>query len=831
MSQRKRDRNAIEQVTNIDINTEANNSSITPPTKKQRVNNHANIEKAGKRLIVWYQIAPFTKEQIDNILTHTEKGKNRPLILFADNEADNFCVRSKGKNKAPLPRTGNNLSDANSRLLSKYDNLKDDDNFLSVGIVTTFLNRQNCGTFTDFTRNIDENFKFVRTVIDRFHIRHLIVPAKYPSPSKQRGITHALSGAGLQLKHLRYIQQQIDEIEGTYAKTYYITEVPFFVGDGEKSYRSVIEKHRKRLLSSNKNGARSASDFDVNMTDPQNMITTPLQPLKAPTHTGKSGKSIPINCTRSDVVEKAPTVPTTPVMGEYAGEAEPTYETRYESHDVLPELPLSPVKRPASMIKPSPLLPSPIYDEDGDAQTIPSTPSTTRTELQNYVQYLSGLVQHQQMQLRLHQLQLWRLQTDDNCNPNIMPCDTPAPHSSAVVVARDDVNDNSESVYSSVRFVCFHVVSVMLLALIFYDPSSIFKLFWPSAYQNEEAKSRISFDVYLPLIILLYGLRQQTGSKTHDDVTTQTSEPERERRSSLSSWFHWLYQVLVAISKLFAIVAASYMMFALFADMSNSNVFGFDSDSDSIKGAMIQNTTTLMQDTFGGSNARDVAETVANDFVTFSESQTRVYDDVEEVPTYGVFKRLAGNVLLFYMTATLVWWLFGNFTKRAGIAWLTAVSLLSFVVYFGAYFMAMFIVGHHLEDGDEQMTKQQQLDILWNFIASKLMPLFISFGIVIPSVINWASSSSLRAIINWRSIGYTIGSALVIYCMRYYPIYTFYAFLLFGFLYMGLQCSAHCIDRKDHKNYVNTSTIQADMFGETPTPFAPFTAGTNPWYD
>ena len=119
------------------------------------------------------------------IFANTKKGSDRPLILLSDIDMDCFCNRiDTNSNKIKRREFNDDLPDNNSKLLCQYDNYWKD-NFCSVGILTTYVNRENCGDFNAFKVTVDKNFEMLKNLIDKNNTKYLIIPAKLPVSKKK----------------------------------------------------------------------------------------------------------------------------------------------------------------------------------------------------------------------------------------------------------------------------------------------------------------------------------------------------------------------------------------------------------------------------------------------------------------------------------------------------------------------------------------------------------------------------------------------------------------------------------------------------------------------
>eukprot|EP01084_Bolivina_argentea_P209920 357474_1 len=168
MGAQKRDRNQME-------GGDTHNAECAPATKKQRTDNKCKKSlKPKKDIRMFFQLSDVTEKQIENILSNTRKDIDRPLILFSDNDWDNyFLSRARYiseyntnigyKHKRQLTELDNKL-DINSKLLSKYDDLESN-NFLSFGIVTYYQNKQSLKNYENFKANINANFKILKNYI------------------------------------------------------------------------------------------------------------------------------------------------------------------------------------------------------------------------------------------------------------------------------------------------------------------------------------------------------------------------------------------------------------------------------------------------------------------------------------------------------------------------------------------------------------------------------------------------------------------------------------------------------------------------------------------
>ena len=191
-----------------------------------------NITDSNKKPIsIFYQISDYTPQQIHNILKYTKFGENRPILLFADNDIDNFWIRSN-RHHGPCRRSciydGNN----NTTLIGKYDHyghkFKD---FMSVGIITKYLHSKQAldgEDMTEFKAGIDAGFEIIHALIEKNKMNTIIIPSKFPLSKRNKNeIFHRLDdGLHGKHKHLWYIQQKINELERKYAKNYTFVDCP-----------------------------------------------------------------------------------------------------------------------------------------------------------------------------------------------------------------------------------------------------------------------------------------------------------------------------------------------------------------------------------------------------------------------------------------------------------------------------------------------------------------------------------------------------------------------------------------------------------------------------
>eukprot|EP01083_Nonionella_stella_P288688 982369_1 len=214
-----------------------------PPKKKLKTVIRSALRKTKQpdsacapQVTIYYQIPDYTAEQIHNILSTTIKGSTRPLLLFSDNDIDNYWFRlnrNKHYKYSKNQRQQVYDHDANALLIGKYDNYNNSD-FLSIGIITNYIaNDRVPKEWDEFEKNINGSFEIIFELIKKKKIRHIIIPSKYPlSKNNTKEIFHRLNyGCHLKERHLRYIQSKINELEQKFATHYLFINQPLYFDD------------------------------------------------------------------------------------------------------------------------------------------------------------------------------------------------------------------------------------------------------------------------------------------------------------------------------------------------------------------------------------------------------------------------------------------------------------------------------------------------------------------------------------------------------------------------------------------------------------------------
>eukprot|EP01083_Nonionella_stella_P133347 405388_1 len=99
------------------------------------------------------------------------------------------------------------------------------------------------------------------------------------------------------------------------------------------------------------------------------------------------------------------------------------------------------------------------------------------------------------------------------------------------------------------------------------------------------------------------------------------------------------------------------------------------------------------------------------------------------------------------------------------------------------------------------LSNEERLAILWWFICVFLVPIVV-IAVFIGYIIQLASHSQLKSVVNWKSFGQLVLSVVVLYVMisMHHFDLSMYAFVMFGVLYMIVQCFIVSRSRVQHGN-------------------------------